>query len=213
MYIRHIIGQDGGKVDMEKIKSIIEWSRPKNLIELRGFIEIRTYYRKFVKGFSQLTSPLTDLTKKYAFQWHEGAEKYFQRMKEVIRNCPILDLPYFSKPFFLECDALEEGIGAVLKQGKHPIDFESRNLKPHKNIYSIYDKEILSIMHALINFRQYLVGKKFVVKTDHNGLRYYLTQKDLNERKKKWVIKIQEFDSDIGYAKGKNNVVDDSLSR
>ena len=107
-------------------KAIIEWPRPKNLIELRGFIGNCTYYKKFVKGFSQLTSPLTDLTKKDAFQWHEVAEKYFQRMKEVIRNCLILALPDFSNPSVLECDATGEGIGAVLKQGKHPINFESR---------------------------------------------------------------------------------------
>ena len=91
-----------------------------------------------MKGLSQLTSPLTDLTNKYAFQWNEGAEKYFQRMKEVIRNGPILAFPDFSKPFVLECDASGEGIGGVLNQGQHPIDFEIRKLHPHKNIYSVY---------------------------------------------------------------------------
>ena len=105
LYIGHVIGQDGVMVDMEKIRAILEWPRTKSLIELRGFIGICTYYRKFVKGFSQLTSPLTDLTKKDAFQWQEGAEKSFQRMKEVISNCHILALPDFSKPFVLECDA------------------------------------------------------------------------------------------------------------
>ena len=92
-----------------------------------------------MKGFSQLTSPLTDLKKKYVFQWHEGAEKYFQRM-EVIRNCHILAFPDFSKQFVLECDASGEGIGAVLKQGHHPIAFESRKLQSHEKLYSIYDK-------------------------------------------------------------------------
>ena len=93
-----------------------------------------------MKGFSQLTSPLTNLTKKDAFQWHEGDEKYFQIMKEVIRSCLILYFRNFSKPFVLECDASGEGIGAVLKQGKHQIDFESRKVHPHEKIYSIYDK-------------------------------------------------------------------------
>ena len=123
-----------------------------------------------MEGFSQLTSPLTYLTKTDAFQWKEGAENYFQIMKGVISNYPILALPYFSKPFSLECDASEEGIGEVLKQGKHPIDFESRKLQPHEKLYSIYDQEMLAIMHALVKFRQYLVGNKFVVKTDHNSL-------------------------------------------
>ena len=119
---------------MENIKSIIEWHRPKNLIELRGFNHICTYYRKFVKGFSQLTSPLTYLKKKHAFHWNEWVERYFQRMKEVISNCPILALPDFSTPFVLECDASGEVIGAVLKQEQHPIDFESMKLQLHERI-------------------------------------------------------------------------------
>ena len=105
LHIGYIIGQYGVKVDMEKIRAILEWLRPKSLTKLRGFIGISTYYRKFVKGFSKLNSPLTDLTKKYAFQWHEGAKKYFQGMKEVISNYVILSFPDFSKPFVLECDA------------------------------------------------------------------------------------------------------------
>ena len=112
---------------------------PKSLIELRGFNGSCTYYRKFVKGFSQLTSPLTDLKKKYSFQWNEGAEKTFQRM-DVTINCTVLALPDFSKPFVLECDASGESIGVVLKQGQHPLGFESSKLNKHENIYSIYDK-------------------------------------------------------------------------
>ena len=114
-------------------------------------------------------------------------------MKGVIRNYPILDLHYFSKLFVLECDASGGGIRAVLKQGKQPISFESRKLQKHEKLYSIYDKEMLAIMHALIKFRQYFVGNKFVVKTYHNNLMYLLTQKDIHERNKKWVSKIQEF--------------------
>ena len=125
---------------MEKLRSILEWPRPKSFTKLRVFIGICTYYRKFVKGFSQLTSPLTNLTKKYSLQWHKGNEKYFQRMKEVIINCPILGFPDFFEPFVLECDASGEGIEAVLKQGKNPIDFEIRKLQPHEMLYSIYDK-------------------------------------------------------------------------
>ena len=129
MYLVHIIVKYGVKVDLEKINAIIQWPCPKNIIELRVFFGICTYYRKFVRTFSQLTSPLTDVKKKDVFQWHEEDEKDFQRMKEVMSNCPILALPDFSKPFVLECDALGEVIGAVLKQGKHPISFESRNIQ------------------------------------------------------------------------------------
>ena len=113
---------------MEKIRAILEWPSPKNITELRGFIGICTYYRKFVKGFSKLTYPLTDLTRKIDFKWNEEAEKEFQKMKELMSNCPILALPNFSKPFVVECDAPGKGIGVVLKQGQHPIAFERRRL-------------------------------------------------------------------------------------
>jgi hypothetical protein len=137
----------------------------------------------------------------------------FDKMKKVMSTCPVLSLPDFSQPFILECDASGEGIGAVLMQNRHPIAYESRKLRGPELLYTIYDKEMLAIMHALAKFRQYLVGAKFVVRTDHNSLKYFLDQKDLNERQQKWVSKIQAYDFDIEFVKGKNNVVVDALSR
>ena len=102
---------------------------------------------------------------------------------------------------------------SFLMQERHHIAYESRKLQPHERLYSIYDKEMLSIMHALAKFWQYLVGEKFIVKTDHNILRHLLTQKELNERQQKWVRKVQSCDFDIAYRKGNMNVVADALSR
>ena len=137
----------------------------------------------------------------------------FDKLKQVMSSCPVLALPHFSKPFVLECDASRSGIGAVLMQDRHPIAFESRKLRGSEILYSTYDKEMLAIMHALAKFRQYLVGSKFTVKTDHSSLRYFLEQKELNERQQKWVSKIQANDINIEYVKGKNNIVVDALSR
>ena len=128
-------------------------------------------------------------------------------------SCPVLALPDFTQPFVLECDASGEGIGVVLMQGGHPIAFESWKLLLHERLYSIYDKEILAIMHALAKYRQYLVGSRFRVRSDHNSLRYFLEQKQLQERQQKWISKIQAYDFDIEYVKGRNNVVADALSR
>ena len=113
----------------------------------------------------------------------------------------------------LECDASGVGIGAFLMQDRNPIEFESRNLQPHENLYSIYDKEMYSIMHALEKFQQYLVRDKFIMNTDHNCLRHFLTQKELNDRQQKWVSKVHSYDFDIEYKKGKMNVAVDGLSR
>ena len=125
-------------------------------------------------------------------------------------SCPVLALLDFTQPFMLECDTSGEGIEVVLIQDHHHIAFKSRKLKEYERLYSTY---VLAIMHALAKFRQYLVGNKFKVKTDHNNLQFFLEQKDLNERQQKWVSKIEAYDFEIEYVKGKNNVVVDSLSR
>ena len=104
-------------------------------------------------------------------------------------SCPVLAIPDFSLPFVVECDASGEGIGAVLTQRGHPIDFKSIKLNQSKKGFSIYDKEILAIMHPLHNFRQYLVCGRFIVKTYHNSLWFFLNQRDLNDCQKKWVRK------------------------
>jgi hypothetical protein len=134
-------------------------------------------------------------------------------MKKVMSTFPVLALPYFTQPFVLECDTSSEGIGAVLMQNRHLIAFERRKLREPEKLYLIYDKEMLAIMHALAKFRQYLVGGCFVVWTDHNNLRYFLEQWDLNERQQKWVSKVHAYDFDIEYVKGKKNIVVDALSR
>jgi hypothetical protein len=110
-----------------------------------------------------------------------------------------LALPDFAQPFIVECNASGEGIGAVLMQNRNPIVYQSQKLRGPELLYTIYDKEMLAIMHALAKFRQYLVGVKFVLRTYHNNLKYFLEQKDLNERQQKWVRKIQAYDFDIKF--------------
>jgi hypothetical protein len=187
--------------------------RAHHLLYSNRFFGLCSYYRRFVKGFSQLGAPLTDLTKKGAFHWTKESQQTFNKMKEVMSTCPVLSLLDFSQSFVLECDASGVGIGVVLMQGGHPIVFKSRKLNESETPYPIYDKEMLAIMHALTKFMKYLVGNKFVVKTDHNNLKYFLDQKDLSKKQQKWVSKIQAFYLDIEYVKGKRNIVANALSR
>ena len=172
-----------------------------------------TYYKRYSKGFSQLTAPLTDLAKKGAFSWTEGAQQTFEKMKKIMSSCHVLALPDFTQPFIVECDASGEGIGAVLMQNRHLIAFECRKLKDYERHYSIYDKEMLANLDALTKFRQYLVGSRFKIKTDHNSLKYFLEQKELNEHQQKWVSKEHAYEFEIEYVNGNNNVVADTLSR
>jgi hypothetical protein len=104
----------------------MEWPTPMTLTELRGFLGMCTYYRKFVKEFSQLCAPLINLTRKGAFKWSEEAQFTMEKMKKVMSMCPVLSLPDFGQPFTLECDALGEGIGAILMQNRHPLSYESQ---------------------------------------------------------------------------------------
>jgi hypothetical protein len=120
LYLGHIISGQGVQVHQEKIRAIVDWPTPKNLTELRGFFGLCSYYRQFVKGFSQLGAPLTDLTKKGAFHWTEDSQQTFNKMKEFMSTCPVLALPDFSQPFVLECDASGVGIREVLMQGGPP---------------------------------------------------------------------------------------------
>lgn len=154
---------------------------------------------------------MTNLTKKGAFVWTPSAQQAFDKLKEVMSSYPVLAIPDFSLLFVVECDASD--IGVLLMQNKHPITFESRKLKEVECKFSIYDKEMLAIMHALTKFRQCLVCNKFLVKTDHNSLKYLPNLRYLNDRQQKWVSKILAFDFDIEYIKGNNNVVADALSR
>jgi hypothetical protein len=158
------------QVHWDKIQAIHDWPPSRNTTELKSFMGFCTYYQRYVKCFSQLTAPLTDLTKKGAFEWTDEAQAVFDRMKDIMSSCSVLAFLDFTQPFVLECNASGVGIGVVLMQRNHPIAFESRKLRDYERLYFIYDKEMLAIMHALAKFRHYLVGNRFKVKTDHNSL-------------------------------------------
>lgn len=128
-------------------------------------------------------------------------------------TCPCLAIPDFPAPFTVECDASKLGIGAVLIQKGQPIAFESRKLTIAEKNMSVYDKEMLAVMHALEKFKQYLVGGPFIIRSDHNSLKYSLNQTDLIEKQQRWVSKLQSYDFEIQYVKGKKNTVADALSK
>jgi hypothetical protein len=201
-YLGHIVSHEGVKVDPNNIKAMMDWPIPKELKNLRGFLGLTGYYRKFVRNYGRIATPLTTLTKKDAFSWTPEATKSFEQLKEVMCKAPVLTTPDFTKTFTVECDASGNGIGAVLMQEGRPLAFESRPLKGRDLHKPIYEKEMMAILHALKKWRPYLIGRHFKVKTDHDSLKYFLEQRLSSEEQQKWVTKILGYDFEIVIKRG-----------
>eukprot|EP00253_Pinus_taeda_P021202 PITA_21202 len=171
------------------------------------------YYRKFVKNYGKIATPLTTLLKKDAFSWTLEATKAFEYLKQAMCQAPVLATPDFTKTFIVECDASRNGIGVVSMQDERPIAFESRPIKGKCLHKYIYEKEMLAILHALNKWRRYLMGRHFKVKTDHDSLKYFLEQRLSSEEQQEWVTNMLSYEFEIIYKKGKQNVVADALLR
>jgi hypothetical protein len=212
-YLGHIISKDGIVVDPEKIEAIREWSVPKNVIEVRSCMGLAGYYRIFIEGFSKIAHPITSLQKKgVKFQWTLDCEKSFQQLKQLLTSAPILSIEDPKEDFIVCTDACK-GRGGFLSQNGFVICYESRNLKEHEKHYATHDLELAAIVHALRKWRHYLMGKRFELRTDHNGLKYLFDQPTLNVRQTRWLEFLSEYDFDINHIKGKENKVVDALSR
>jgi hypothetical protein len=187
-YMGHIISKDGIAVDHEKIEAIREWSVPNNVIEVRSFMGLDSYYRSFISWFSRLAHPITSLQRKgKKFQWTEECERSFHQLKLMLTSAPILRIVDPNEDFIICIDVCKEGLGGVLIQNEFVVCYESRNLKEHEMIYATHDLELEAVVHALKKWRHYLMGKRFELRTDHNGLKYLFDQPTLNARKRKWL--------------------------
>jgi hypothetical protein len=212
-YLGPLVGKDGVRVNPKKIEAMQDWPHPKTLKILHGFLGLTGYYHKFVKNYENIVAPLIALLKKNSFTWTPVVAQYFQTLKMAMCTTPVLALPDFTKTFVLECDALGKGIGVVLMQEGQPLAFTIKQLSERNLGKSIYEKEMLVILHVIDLWRPYLLGQRFQIKTDHQSLKYFLEQCISSLEQKKWVTKLFGYDYDIIYKKGKENVVVDALSR
>jgi hypothetical protein len=172
------------------------------------------YYRRFIKGFSSIARPMTELLKKdNKFVWTPKCEESFQIIKKKLTTVPVLALPDIHQNFVIFCDASRQGLGCVLMQNEKVIAYASRLLKPHEHNYPTHDLELAAIVHALKIWRHYLIGNKCHIFTDHKSLKYIFTQPDLNLRQRRWLELIKNYDIEIHYHPGKANVVADALSQ
>jgi hypothetical protein len=202
-YLGHIVRKDGVRVDPKKIEAMQDWIFPKNIKSLRGFLSLTGYYWKFIQNYGKIATPLTILLKKNDFNWTLTTNQSFHALKEDMFITFVLALPNINNTFFLECDALGKGIGAILMQEGRLVAFTSKQLLEWQLGQSIYGNEILAIIHALDLLRPYLLGQHFQSKTDHQSLNHFLEQQILSPEQQKWVTKIFGYDYEIIYKKGK----------
>lgn len=203
-YLGHIITHEGIKPNPKKIEAVREFKIPKNPTGVKSFLGLAGYYRKFIRNFSKIGKPLTDLTQKdIPFHWTDKQQDSFQTLKDALCKAPVLAYPNFNETFALTTDASNEGIGAVLSQNDHPCCYISRTLNPPERKYSTTEKELLAIVWAVKRLRQYLLGRHFLIRTDHQALIWLKNCKDPSSRLIRWRLKLEEYDYEIQYHKGK----------
>lgn len=217
-YLGHIITDKGVSPNPEKVKSVTDFPTPTNVKQIKSFLGLVGYYRRFIENFSKLTKPLTSLLKKdVPFNWTPEQENSFQILKDKLTTAPLLQYPDFSAPFVITSDASNYAVGAVLSQGDigkdKPIAYASRTLNKPEGNYSTTEKELLAIIFAVKTFRPYIFGRKFKIVTDHRPLVWLFNVKDPGSRLIRWRLKLEEYDYEIVYKQGRLNSNADALSR
>jgi hypothetical protein len=218
LYLGHVVTRDGIATDPEKIRVIQEWPPPTCLKDVRAFLGLASYYRRYVKDFSDIARPLNDLTRKnVVFNWTDKCEEAFHDLKQRLMTSPILAYPEHSGKFILDTDASAYGIGAVLSQeqnGKErAIAYASRTLTRAQRNYCVTRRELLAVVFFVRYFRPYLYGRHFTIRTDHGSLRWLINFRNPEGQVARWLQILGEYDYEIIHRPGKSHQNADSLSR
>ena len=218
-FLGHIVSTDGIMPDPKKTSKVEEWPIPTKIQEVQQFLGLANYYRRFIQNFAIIAAPLHKLTERNrAFKWTEECNQAFNTLKMCLTSAPILALPEWSKPFILDTDASDVGIGAVLSQihqdgSEHVICYASRILtKPERN-YCVTRKELLAVVTFLKHFRQYLIGRQFTIRTDHGALTWLRNFKAPEGQMARWLEKLQDYQFTITHRPGRKHNNADALSR
>ncbi|KAL4346328.1 hypothetical protein GQ457_17G011190 [Hibiscus cannabinus] len=214
VFLGHVVSSEGIRVDPKKVEAIVNWKQPTSVTEIRSFLGLAGYYRRFVSGFSKVVAPLTKLLQKgVKYEWSDARQQAFEKLKEALINAPVLTQPVSGKEFVVYSDASYVCLGCVLMQEGRVVAYASRQLKVHEKNYPTHDMELAAVVFALKIWRHYLYGEKCIVYIDHKSLKYLMTEKELNLRQRRWLELLKDYDLSIEYHPGKANVVVDALSR
>lgn len=220
-YLGFVVGRAGLRTDPDKVTAMVNFPKPKTTTEIKRFVGMCSWYRRFIPHFSTLMSPINDLLKGrkkgQKITWTNAADKAFCDIKQELVSAPILVSPDFSLPFSIQCDASDTGLGCVLTQEQNGqekvIAFASRSLSKSERNYSVTERECLACVFGCEKFRPYVEGAHFTVITDHASLKWLFNMRDLSGRLARWSVRLNQFNFNIEHRKGKFNVVPDALSR
>ncbi|GBG92545.1 hypothetical protein CBR_g55880 [Chara braunii] len=216
LYLGHVLDGDGTKSEDNKIATIRDWPTPRTLTELRLFLGLANYYRKFVRNFSTIAAPLRRLLKKETiWQWNKDCTSALKKLKRALIEYLVLKVADPSLPFVVTTDASQYGIGTVLQQddgnGYRPVEFISARMPCEKVTTSTYERELYALRQALDHWKHYLLRRHFKVYSDHETLRWLKTQAKITPKLTRWAAEIDQFDFELKRVKGKYNVVADAL--
>ena len=217
-YLGHVVSGKGIAVDPNKIKAVKDWPVPKDKHELRSFLGLCTYYRRYVPGFANIAKPLTRLTEEgRRFNWEKDCQTAFEQLKHFLTSAPILSYPLPEGKFVLDTDASNVGIGGVLSQVQNGqekvLAYFSKTLSRPERNYCVTRKELLAVVKSVEHFYKYLYGRKFLIRTDHAALKWLLQFKNPEGQVARWIERLQEYDFEIEHRPGTSHRNADALSR
>lgn len=218
-FLGHIVSADGVQTDPSKTEKVAQWPIPKTRKEVQQFLGLANYYRRFVKDFATIAKPLHRLTEKTAkFEWTSECQTAFEEIRQRLVTAPILAFPDYERVFILDTDASDTGIGAVLSQvqedgSERVIAYASRVLTKPERRYCVTRRELLAVVSFVQHFRPYLLGKHFLLRTDHGSLTWLSNFKEPEGQLARWLERLQEYDFTIAHRPGKKHQNADSLSR